>query len=152
MRKMTLAFYGTLKRGFRNHINFCKNAVNIENAVVAGTLYDSGRGFPVLCVPESSVIVHSAWNLELDAEMQSVAAPGWTPDPRGEVHVELMDFESPDEDIPPIDRLEGVPHFYRRVLVPAKAESGRILAAWIYVMPHAPSGARPIPSGTWTER
>lgn len=151
MQKMTIAVYGTLKRGFRNHRHFCGSSIYVENAVVAGTLYNPGWRFPVLCVPEESVIAFSSGALALDAGMQASASPVWAGS-GGEVHVELLDFENPDEDMPSIDHLERVPNLYRRALVPAKAASGRILAAWVYMMPRPPEGAKAIPSGVWRHR
>ena len=36
-----LFVYGTLKKGFGNHDNYCSNAISIESARLDGELYDS---------------------------------------------------------------------------------------------------------------
>jgi len=151
MQKITLFVYGTLKRGFRNHDNFCKNASAVEIGYVNGTLYGTGHGFPVLCVPPGSILAVGNRDYHAGAALQArVSRDLAKTELRGSVKGELISFTNP-EDILPIDRLEGVPHFYRRVLIPARIESGRVLAAWAYVMPRPTHGATVIESGEWNE-
>ena len=44
---LKLFVYGTLKRGYRNHDDFCEGVPEIREGQVRGRLYD-GSGFPVL--------------------------------------------------------------------------------------------------------
>jgi len=64
------------------------------------------------------------------------------------VHGELVTFSDPAE-IHPIDRLEGTPFYYDRILIPAQKTDGSIIAAWAYVMYEIPSSAQYLPDGTW---
>jgi len=45
---ITIFAYGTLKKGFSNHHEYCKSALNIEPATVWGRLYNLPAGFPAL--------------------------------------------------------------------------------------------------------
>lgn len=49
-------FYGTLKRGGRNHDRYCGGALRVEEGAVHGELYDLPLfGHPALVVPEVSI-------------------------------------------------------------------------------------------------
>ena len=50
-----IAAYGTLRSGERNE-RFCRNAVSRQNAIIPGTLYDTGWGFPAF-VPKGETPV-----------------------------------------------------------------------------------------------
>jgi gamma-glutamylcyclotransferase (GGCT)/AIG2-like uncharacterized protein YtfP len=67
------------------------------------------------------------------------------------VHGELVTFDNPDE-IQPIDRLEGTPFYYDRVLIPARKTDDSIIAAWAYVMHEIHFSARRLTNGIWPER
>jgi gamma-glutamylcyclotransferase (GGCT)/AIG2-like uncharacterized protein YtfP len=67
------------------------------------------------------------------------------------VHGELVTFSDPERDIPDIDKLEGIPFYYDRELVPAKKADGSIIAAFAYTMDDIHISARCLPNGVWPE-
>lgn len=50
-----IAAYGTLRSGERNE-RFCRNAISRRSAIISGTLYDTGWGFPAF-VPKGKTNV-----------------------------------------------------------------------------------------------
>ena len=53
---LKMFFYGTLKRGGRNHERYCGGASRVEGGAVRGELYDLPLfGYPALVVPEESI-------------------------------------------------------------------------------------------------
>ncbi len=51
-----------------------------------------------------------------------------------------------------VDRLEGYPSFYDRLLTKVKLEDGSMVEAWVYVMNTPPRQATVIASGDWKKR
>jgi len=154
--------YGTLKRGFANHDNFCYNAVDIQPATVCGRLYDLGS-FPALEVPEDSILADGTADPCADVATQAcfTAEAAQHPGPRakgrtrrgwGLVHGELMTFDDPEDRLPRLDRLEGFhpggPSFYRRVLLETSCK-GNVIQAWAYAIPFVPRACRQLVSGIW---
>ena len=134
----TLMFvYGTLKKDFPNH-HYCRNAINIELATVCGKLYQLSAGYPALQIPEESILSESS-NVNVNFKIYE----GWNP-----VHGEFVTFADLNE-IKPIDRLEGVPYYYRRELIPVQKSNGQTIAAWAYIMERIESSALYLPNGTW---
>jgi gamma-glutamylcyclotransferase (GGCT)/AIG2-like uncharacterized protein YtfP len=76
--------------------------------------------------------------------------PAFRPEGSNTVHAELI--EIPIDDWPAMDRLEGYPRLYDRMLVPAMLEDGSTVEAWVYVMNIIPPQAKVIPSGSWKHR
>ena len=76
--------------------------------------------------------------------------PAFRPEGNTTVHGELI--EIPIEDWPAMDRLEGYPRMYDRMLVQATLADGSTVEAWVYVMNTIPSQARIITSGDWKNR
>lgn len=72
------------------------------------------------------------------------------PEGSNTVHAELI--ELPIADWPAMDRLEGYPRFYDRMLIPVTLADGCTVEAWVYVMNTIPSQARVIASGDWKNR
>ena len=144
-------FYGTLKRGQRNH-RFCHDALRVSAARVQGSLYDLPEGYPALTVPERNIRAVGTSDPSRDARMDHEHTQGEIPDVQGSiVFGELYTFGDPEERLPAIDRLEeftpGDPSSpYRRVLIPAGTGEGTLLA-WAYVVRDA-RGAR-LPGGRW---
>lgn len=160
---LNLFVYGTLKRGYRNHNQFCRGALEIREAQVRGRLYD-GPGFPVLEVPAEDVLAGGtadpladvATQGRLGCQMrrdlkavQEAAAGGW-----GIVYGELLTFDDPETRLPAIDRLEGFRpdgrSLYRRVLLVASVGGCRELA-WVYTLESTDIKHRRILSGCWPE-
>ena len=155
MIDFTAFFYGTLKKGFSNH-RLCRRAKNIEEATVCGKLYQLPPGFPALQVPNESVLWHGTKDVFDDAQNQDIENnhmdseykiyDGW-----GTVYGELVTFSDPERFIPPIDQLEGFPHWYDRVLVPVRKADGIITTAYVYTMDEMHISARYLPDGIWPE-
>ena len=76
--------------------------------------------------------------------------PAFRPEGDTTVHAELI--EIPITDWSAMDRLEGYPRLYDRMLVPATLADGSTVEAWVYVMNTIPAQARVIPSGDWKNR
>jgi len=160
----TLFVYGTLKRGCWNHDRFCRGALDIQEAVVRGRLYEMPSGIPVLQVPEEDILAHGIADPLADVAAQarfardlasilepvpeSATAGDWTP-----VYGELLTFDDPEIRLPAIDRLEGFHPggscLYRRVLVPVLVNEA-VLPAWLYVCEaQVSSRLKPLGSSYW---
>lgn len=159
---LKLFVYGTLKRGFWNHQDFCQGFVEILEATVRGRLYQ-GPGYPILEVPEADILAQGSTDPLADAATQArlsdrvrsglrqapQSAAGNTWDT---VYGELFTFDDPQTRLPAIDRLEGFHpggrSLYRRVLVPAAVDGDRRLA-WVYAVENLGISRRRIASGRW---
>ncbi len=122
MKKETvlIAAYGTLRSGERNE-RFCRNAISRRSAIISGTLYDTGWGFPAFV-------------------------------PAGKTKVTVELIEIPIRDWADVDRLEGYPRLYDRMLMDFMLGRGEIVQAWIYIMDRLPKQAWVISSGDWKTR
>lgn len=118
--KTALFVYGTLQSEQSNS-HYCRNAISIEPAIVCGKLYQLSAGYPALQVSGLDII-----------------------------HGELVTFSNFEQEIPPIDRLEEAPNYYRRIMMPAKKSDGTIISAWVYVMQYIPFSAQYLPKGIWS--
>jgi gamma-glutamylcyclotransferase (GGCT)/AIG2-like uncharacterized protein YtfP len=147
-----LFFYGTLKRGHRNHDIFCQGSLRVEEATVRGRLYELLSGYPVLVVPEEDVRATGTADPVGDASKQQELNHVEVHRPDGTViYGELFTFDDPEERLPALDRLEGFdpdgPSPYRRVLIPAETSDGARVMAWAYVTEDS-SGTH-LPGGRW---
>ena len=122
MKKETvlIAAYGTLRSGERNE-RFCRNAISRRSAIISGTLYDTGWGFPAFV-------------------------------PAGKTKVTVELIEIPIRDWADVDRLEGYPRLYDRMLMDFTLDNGEQVKAWIYIMNTLPEQAKAIVSGDWKAR
>ena len=134
---LRLFVYGTLKRGYWNHKDFCEGVLSVEEAVVRGRLYEFPSGIPILEVPEKDILALGTDDPIADVATQArlaeklasdtvqstsvekiIADEGWGP-----VYGEVMVFDDPERRLTVIDYLEGFTPArcctYRRVLVPA---------------------------------
>lgn len=155
MCDITILTYGSLKRGYWNH-RFCRNAKSIEKAVICGKLYQLPPGYPGLQVPKESILWQGTKDVFADAQNQYMENDsgdnefkiheGWDT-----VQGELVTFADPEEDLPPVDQLEGFPHYYDRVLVPVKKADGTVTTAYVYTMDEIHISARYLPEGVWPE-
>ena len=75
--------------------------------------------------------------------------PAFVPEGENMVAAELI--EIPFEDWEAVDRLEGYPRLYDRLMFPAKLENGTKVSGWVYVMHNLPEMATVIESGSWKE-
>jgi len=155
MCDMTIFVYGSLMSKQFNH-RFCKRAKSIEEAVVCGKLYQLPPGYPALQVPNESVLMtgtkdvfadtQDQYRENNDMDFEFKIYDGW-----GAVHGELVTFSDPERDVIPIERLEGTPYYYERVLVPAQKADGSIIAAFAYTMDEIHFSAKYLPDGVWPE-
>ena len=81
--------------------------------------------------------------------------PGWgfpafVPKGKTKVVVELI--EIPIRDWADVDRLEGYPRLYDRMLMDFILDNGEQVKAWIYIMNTLPEQAKAIVSGDWKAR
>jgi gamma-glutamylcyclotransferase (GGCT)/AIG2-like uncharacterized protein YtfP len=150
---LVMFFYGTLKRGERNHERFCGGALRVEDGSVRGEVYDLPFGYPALVVPGESIHAFGTGDFARDAEEQWRL--GRRPvllmeGPR--VFGEIFAFDDPESRLPALDRLEGfdptdASSHYRRVLLPVETNEGSVLLAWAYVVEES-SGSH-LPGGRW---
>ena len=75
--------------------------------------------------------------------------PAFVPEGENTVAAELIKI--PFEDWEAVDRLEGYPRLYDRLMFPAKLIDGTDTTGWVYVMHNLPEMAQVIESGSWKE-
>ena len=75
--------------------------------------------------------------------------PAFVPEGENTVTAELI--EIPFEDWEAVDRLEGYPRLYDRLMFSAKLADGTDTTGWVYVMHNLPEMATVIESGSWKE-
>jgi gamma-glutamylcyclotransferase (GGCT)/AIG2-like uncharacterized protein YtfP len=150
---LVMFFYGTLKRGGRNHERFCGGALRVEEGAVRGDLYDVHLGYPALVVPEESIYAFGTGDFTRDAEEQWRFGRGPVPSLHGpRVLGEIFAFDDPESRLPALDRLEGfdptdASSHYRRVLLPVERHEGPSLLAWAYAVKE--SSGTYLPEGKW---
>jgi gamma-glutamylcyclotransferase (GGCT)/AIG2-like uncharacterized protein YtfP len=153
---LLMFFYGTLKRGQRNHDRYCRGALRVEEAAVRGELYDLPFGYPALVVPEESIHAVGTSDPTRDVEEQRRLGHEQVPPLEGpRVLGELFAFDDPGSRLPALDRLEGfdpadASSHYRRVLLPVEINEGSGILAWAYVV-EASSGTY-LSGGSWPPR
>ena len=76
--------------------------------------------------------------------------PAFVPEGKTKVAVELI--EIPIRDWADVDRLEGYPRLYDRMLMDFTLDNGEQVKAWIYIMNTLPEQAKAIVSGDWKAR
>jgi gamma-glutamylcyclotransferase (GGCT)/AIG2-like uncharacterized protein YtfP len=151
--RLVMFFYGTLKRGERNHERFCGGALSVEEGAVRGDVYDLPFGYPALVVPGESIHAFGTGDFARDAEEQRRLGRGPVPLLEGpRVFGEIFAFDDPESRLPALDRLEGfdpadASSHYRRVLLPVETNEGPVLLAWAYVVEE--SAGSHLPGGKW---
>jgi gamma-glutamylcyclotransferase (GGCT)/AIG2-like uncharacterized protein YtfP len=155
MINITGFFYGTLKSK-QNNSHFCRNAISIEKATVCGKLYQLSAGYPALLVPNESILRAGIEDVFQSAHVQNLENKEMAFEFKihkdwDTVHGELVTFDNPTE-IKPIDKLESIPFYYDRILIPARKTDGSIITVWAYVMYEIPRSARYLPAGVWSEK
>jgi gamma-glutamylcyclotransferase (GGCT)/AIG2-like uncharacterized protein YtfP len=150
---LVMFFYGTLKRGERNHEHYCGGALRVEEGAVRGDLFDVHLGYPALVVPEESICAFGTGDYRSDAEEHQRLDRGRAPLLEGSrVFGEIFAFDDPESRLPAIDLLEGfdpadTSSLYRRVLLPVETNEGSDLLAWAYAVEQS-SGSH-LPGGRW---
>ena len=152
---LLMFFYGTLKRGHRNHEPYCAGARFVGEATVRGVVYDTPFDYPALTVPTEDVLAVGTGAPIRDAALQGRLGGGQARPAEGQgprVFGELFAFDDPEGCLPALDRLEGFDPAtdaspYRRVLLPVETTTGDGTLAWAYVVETA-SGVR-LPGGRW---
>lgn len=162
---IALFVYGTLKRGYSNHEDYCLGVLAVEEALVRGCLYIRPDRIPFLEVPDEDILATGTADSAADAAAQHRLArdiePWLLAEPpafpsvsgRGTVRGELLVFDDPESRVPAIDRLEGFQpggrSLYRRVLVPAWVKDS-FTVAWTYAVETKPYDWPKLGSGCWT--
>jgi gamma-glutamylcyclotransferase (GGCT)/AIG2-like uncharacterized protein YtfP len=150
---LVMFFYGTLKRGERNHERYCGGALSVEKGAVRGDVYALPFGYPALVVPGESIHAFGTGNFARDAEEQRRLGRGVVPLLEGpRVIGEIFAFDDPESRLPALDRLEGfdpadAKSHYRRVLLSVETKKNSVLLAWAYVVEES-SGIH-LPGGRW---
>jgi gamma-glutamylcyclotransferase (GGCT)/AIG2-like uncharacterized protein YtfP len=150
---LVMFFYGTLKRGERNHERFCGGALRVEEGTVRGDVYHLPFGYPALVVPGESICAFGTGDYTRDAEEQRRLDREVESLPEGpRASGEIFAFDDPELRLPALDRLEGfdpadASSHYRRVLLPVETNEGSVLLAWAYVV-ESSSGSH-LPGGRW---
>lgn len=155
---LRLFVYGTLKKGFWNFDRFCTRSISIEPATTWGRLYHLSAGFPAIEIPDCRILAHGSPDPLADTQLQNnVELLGTAMDrPDGDwdiIYGELITFNDPRFDLPPIDRLEGFnPNghsMYKRVLTNATRQDDQY-TCWIYFgLEHILREGVRLPDGIW---
>jgi gamma-glutamylcyclotransferase (GGCT)/AIG2-like uncharacterized protein YtfP len=141
--------YGTLKKDFSNHAQYCGGVLRIEPALLRGTLFKLNPDIPVMTIPDEDILAHGTRNVFKDLEVQEKfesilqvnqkdeKKPVIKSDDWGVVRGEVLFFGDAQTRLPLIDDLEeftsGEPSTYLRVLVTASLLTGRQTSAWAYI-------------------
>ena len=150
---LVMFFYGTLKRGERNHERYCGGALSVGKGAVRGDVYALPFGYPALVVPGESIHAFGTGDFARDAEEQRRLGRGVVPLLEGpRVIGEIFAFDDPESRLPALDLLEGfdpadATSHYRRVLLPVETNKALVLLAWAYVVEES-SGIH-LPGGRW---
>jgi len=157
-QQLRIFVYGTLKRGYWNHDRFCSQAVSIEPATTWGRLFHLPAGFPALVIPSANILATGTAEPLADTQTQNLIElpKNAMARPDGDwdlIHGELMTFNDPSMDLPPLDRLEGFnPHgkgMYDRILA-AIESNGCLHTCWLYVgHEDILRGGLRLPDGCW---
>ena len=138
-----LFVYGTLKKGFGNHDNYCSNAISIESARLDGELYDSG--LPYVHINQKNIFAkgtqsnYSDFQKQEDLEDSLFYGESFTQLGRPFVEGELITFSNWDS-LKRLDSLEGFTgdnkyNHYTRVLTTCYVNSdNQECACWVYVI------------------
>ena len=162
---IALFVYGTLKRGYSNHEDYCRGVLAVEEALVRGCLYIRPDRIPFLEVPDEDILATGTADSAADAVTQERLARDIEPwllaerpvvpplSGRGVVRGELLEFDDPETRLPAIDRLEGFRpggrSLYRRVLVPVRVKES-FTVAWTYAVETRPLHWPELGSDCWT--
>lgn len=118
-RSNLVAVYGSLRQGMGNHgLLVGVDAAWVGTQRVAGFDMVSLGGYPAVCVGEGTILIE-VYDITMRHDLAMAR----------------------------LDRLEGYPTFYNRMLIPTAHGD-----AWIYFMgPEAIKGRREVPDGDWVE-
>lgn len=153
--------YGTLQRGGRYHARYATGYRSCVAASIWGRLYELPQGYPMLVVPDETVIAQGTKPVTLDSLQHGVGLEtppsSVLPRPAGDwqcIRGELFEFDDPHQRFAELDELEGFhapgPSLYDRVLLWVDVDSVPCVA-WTYVAPQGqvPDGARRYERDKW---
>lgn len=164
--------YGSLKQGYRNHLKFCSGYDGLRPAIVQGKMFRQPDGYPMLQVPEKTVLAQGSADLAADflrfeqvkqtweqtlansaikpSPVDSDEAQGWE-----SIKGEILTWESEGtaEKLERLSRLDWLEDFspgspaclYHRAIVPARVDD-LWEPVWIYIAPEGvlPPGISPM--------
>ena len=142
--------YGTLKKSFSNHAQYCTGVLRLEQALLRGTLFKLNPRAPIMTIPDADILAYGTMNVAEDLEVQEKFESILTPrlkageetpaeksGDRSIVRGEILFFGDAETRLPMIDSLEdflpGEPSTYLRVLVNATLLDGHQTSAWTYI-------------------
>jgi len=158
--------YGSLKKGFSNHDDYCHGVRSIEPASIRGILFEHPSGFPVVQADRDEILAVGTSDPATDMAAQraftsrvqiAASRPRSTASPFGPwrlVRGELMRFDDPASRLPALDDLEAFHPdeltLYRRVLLPVQPDRGPLVPAWVYVLGACAEELTLLHSSSWT--
>ncbi len=163
--ELRLFVYGTLKRGFENHLRFFEPGIGLYPACGPGVLFDTPWNHPVARVPSNLVLACGSLNVTDDLVLQDQLSQGEgvhdgaSVSARRSCHIqgEILILENPEQDLPRLDLFEEFSpgdsaSRFTRVLVWVCVRN-RWVTAWMYA-----GGSifekqvfHELPSGFWPE-
>jgi gamma-glutamylcyclotransferase (GGCT)/AIG2-like uncharacterized protein YtfP len=163
--KLRIFVYGTLKRGFPNHHQYCTGVLRVCPAWLRGRLFTLTAEIPAMTVPNEDILAHGTENAVADIEAQEKfesllknngiaisASPSGGPG-RGKVRGELLIFDDPQTRLPLLDNLEGfrpgLASTYVRALVYITLAGGLQTSAWTYIAGCDPATLEAYPGEIW---
>ncbi|MCH6255488.1 gamma-glutamylcyclotransferase [Puniceicoccaceae bacterium K14] len=155
---LLLFAYGTLRTTEPESKMFQHKLIESKPARIFGRLYQIQEGYPVLQIPNESVIAHASdyllsdWMLNteqtIDAKEPDAPSFAW-------IQGELLTFPLEEDVLESMDAWEGFTpgkkSFYKRVITQAYTTDEMAHRCWAYVClsePRAPS--RPLKENSWT--
>lgn len=137
---LRLFVYGTLKRGFWNHVRYCGSAQSVEESTTRGRLYELPSGIPALEVPRTGILRTGTSDLASDialADLSFTKARALGAEPWQQIQGELITLGRSVETLAMLDRLECFDpdgdSLYVRALVGVTCSDGQVVPAWCYI-------------------
>ena len=157
--------YGTLKKGYPSHDEYCAGVLRICPAWLRGRLFKLSARLPVMTVPHEDIIERGTGSVTADIEAQekleslirsrmaaapaTSAGPGWR-----KIRGELLVFDDPESRMPLLDSFEEFdperPSPYTRVLVSINLCGGLETSAWVYIAGFDPARLEECTEESWT--
>jgi gamma-glutamylcyclotransferase (GGCT)/AIG2-like uncharacterized protein YtfP len=158
--------YGTLKRGFPSHDEYCAGVLRICPAWLRGRLFKLSPQTPAMTIPDEDIIkfgtddiaadIAAQENLESFIKSRGIADTtfsvglGWR-----KVRGELLVFDDPETRLPLLDSFEEFhperPSTYTRVLVSINLGGDLQTSAWTYIAGFDPVRLEEYAEESWAQ-
>lgn len=130
--------YGTLKKGYEFHDDYCIHAKRITPSQTWARLYDLPVGYPAIELSNALILCHGTLDYSQELKTQDTYSSLSFERPSGDwdlIKGELMEFPDITRDLGTLDKMEGYRPgnkcLYHRVLIPVKTDQG-VTTAWTY--------------------